>query len=273
MWFPRFGRQLRLKQGGNKKAVGLGFNCAGLLPFSASYEWKASFDEGPFEIRVHLEVAKEPFFHHVFPVERMQIRSRANPEATLRPRQFGGTRGTLGYLAVHRRDYDLASPGCVLCRIGVRHAHHVACDFDQRVLKTAASPKKWPVTAPRKLNSTQHTFETFVGASRCGPQAIESFKLRVEFRIEQGIGWQPLRFDRNLQRSRGVLDRFLNPRKSRRRRIELSENTNAYGVCHGFIVTEGRRKPRQVTRLQITRSAMLRRDQVLRPSMPERVRL
>ena len=64
-------------------------------------------DKGPLEIGIHFKVTEEPFFDHIFSVKRTQIGTRADAQTSHFPGQLGRTRRTVGYFAIHWRNYDL----------------------------------------------------------------------------------------------------------------------------------------------------------------------
>src|SRR5262249_31294833 len=122
----------------------------------------------------------------------LRARHDAHGARTVQPRT---ARRQPRHLACDRRNYDVAAQRCVLSRIRVEDAEHVARELNERVLETAARAEEWHVARARKLDASEHAEQTFVRTSWRRPQAVERFEAQYAVSSLELERRHPRRFD------------------------------------------------------------------------------
>src|SRR5260370_10382875 len=102
----------------------------------------------------------------------------------------------------------------------VRHAAHISCILDQRVLKSAAGAEKRTPVFPGVADGIKRTNRVRIGARRYAPDAVEAAKPGVRARDGTAVDPQGLNLDAMLRT--GQLQRLLNRLVSHDRRVNLS---------------------------------------------------
>src|ERR1700722_8225568 len=234
------GGQLRLKEHRHKKAVRRRFDGADFALRTARDHGESGLHGAPFKFGIHFEIAKKLFSRGflLLAIKRLQIRTRA--KTNLRNRA-----GKLGRVALAARhgardgiNHDVFRTGIVLGGVGVLEPVYIAREFEESVLESSASAQKRPVATTGELNPLEHAVKTLVGAARRSPEAVEAFENFFGSRRDQRGRGDPLRFDRDAQFPRGLLDRISGRRMRAKFRVEVAQNPYAGGIAHMSIVLE-----------------------------------
>src|SRR3954468_17018233 len=178
-------RELGLEERRYVEAVRGGFDGADFSLGAAGYYGKSGLHGGPFKLGIDFEVAEEFFGDDFFllPVEGLEVGAGAEANLGDGAGEFGRVAVAVGDGAGDGVDDDVLRSGIVFGGVGVGDVEHVAGEFDEGVLKSAAGAEEGPVAAAGELDAFEHAVKTFVGTAGRSPEPVEGFEDLFGFRM------------------------------------------------------------------------------------------
>src|SRR5579862_8039696 len=102
-----------------------GFNRSDLTTFASRGHGKPSFNRGPLEIRVHLEIAKKSLLDRVLSVKALEIRTWPQPNLWHEARELWCTFRLSRHRAGDGINHNIFGSRVVLRGVSVSDAQHV----------------------------------------------------------------------------------------------------------------------------------------------------
>src|SRR5580693_2477909 len=170
---------------------------ANLTLSAARDHGKTRFHSSPLELRIDFKIAEEFLGRRllILAIERLQVRAGTQADLGDAARQFGSVAFAIRDGAGHGINHDVLGAGIVFGAVSVFDVQHVAQEFNESILESAAGTEERPIAAARKLNAFEHAVKTLIRAAGRGPQAVETLQLLLRTVPHERRRRDPLGYD------------------------------------------------------------------------------